>query len=204
MTESKPRVIRATLTTLVDLRAQCVSAPGSHVSLIQLDAYKKLLLVQLVAFGKVRRLVPVPTAPRRGVRVGADLQLPGSGSADARHPLAGAAAPQVHDERVRPGGKGAVRAVRRVCDGVCDARRRARRAREREGQGGVREGASVARRSSLSGPAAVLCGAACSYAPRAVADARTPCARRTTTPASSTSSSARCAAARSSTSPRRT
>ncbi|GAA5940538.1 hypothetical protein JCM3775_004822 [Rhodotorula graminis] len=30
----------------------CVSAPGSHVSLIQLDAYKKLVLVQLIAHGK--------------------------------------------------------------------------------------------------------------------------------------------------------
>ncbi|GAA5853546.1 hypothetical protein JCM9279_001309 [Rhodotorula babjevae] len=40
----------------------CVSAPGSHVSLIQLDAYKKLILVQLVAFGKVQPLPKYTTS----------------------------------------------------------------------------------------------------------------------------------------------
>jgi hypothetical protein len=30
-----------------------VSAPGSHASMIQVDAHKKLVLVQLLAFGKV-------------------------------------------------------------------------------------------------------------------------------------------------------
>ncbi|GAA5825812.1 hypothetical protein JCM3770_006345, partial [Rhodotorula araucariae] len=34
----------------------CVSAPGSGVSLIQLDAYKKLVLVQLLAFGRMQSL----------------------------------------------------------------------------------------------------------------------------------------------------
>lgn len=33
-----------------------MSAPGPAVSLIQLDAYKKLVLVQLLAYGKVCRL----------------------------------------------------------------------------------------------------------------------------------------------------
>ncbi|GAA5942099.1 uncharacterized protein JCM15063_002004 [Sporobolomyces koalae] len=40
-----------------DLLEICVSAPGPAVSLIQLDAYKKLVLVQLVAFGKT---LPLP------------------------------------------------------------------------------------------------------------------------------------------------
>lgn len=33
--------------------SQCVSAPGSGVSSIQIDAYKKLVLLQLIANGKV-------------------------------------------------------------------------------------------------------------------------------------------------------
>ncbi|GAA5867398.1 hypothetical protein JCM1840_002124 [Sporobolomyces johnsonii] len=40
-----------------DLLEICVSAPGSAVSLIQIDAYKKLLAVQLLAYGKV---LPLP------------------------------------------------------------------------------------------------------------------------------------------------
>ncbi|GAA5909678.1 hypothetical protein JCM8208_003844 [Rhodotorula glutinis] len=40
----------------------CVSAPGSHVSLIQLDACKKLILVQLVAFGKTQPLPKYTTS----------------------------------------------------------------------------------------------------------------------------------------------
>lgn len=38
---------------------QCVSAPGPAVSMIQLDAHKKLVLIQLLAYGKVR-LLPFP------------------------------------------------------------------------------------------------------------------------------------------------
>ncbi|TNY22657.1 hypothetical protein DMC30DRAFT_431592 [Rhodotorula diobovata] len=40
----------------------CVSAPGSGVSLIQLDAFKKLLLVQLLAFGKAQPLPKYTTS----------------------------------------------------------------------------------------------------------------------------------------------
>ncbi|CEQ41007.1 SPOSA6832_02694, partial [Sporobolomyces salmonicolor] len=40
-----------------DLLEICVSAPGSAVSLIQIDAYKKLLVVQLLAYGKI---LPLP------------------------------------------------------------------------------------------------------------------------------------------------
>ncbi|GAA5962861.1 hypothetical protein JCM3765_005896 [Sporobolomyces pararoseus] len=40
-----------------DLLEICVSAPGPAVSLIQLDAYKKLVLVQLLAYGKT---LPLP------------------------------------------------------------------------------------------------------------------------------------------------
>ncbi|GAA5900133.1 uncharacterized protein JCM6883_006098 [Sporobolomyces salmoneus] len=39
-----------------DLLEICVSAPGPAVSLIQLDAYKKLVLVQLLAYGKTQPL----------------------------------------------------------------------------------------------------------------------------------------------------
>ncbi|GAA5883758.1 hypothetical protein JCM3774_000581 [Rhodotorula dairenensis] len=39
-----------------DLLETCVSAPGSHASMIQVDAHKKLVLVQLLAFGKVQPL----------------------------------------------------------------------------------------------------------------------------------------------------
>ncbi|GAA6059214.1 hypothetical protein JCM10212_006607 [Sporobolomyces blumeae] len=40
-----------------DLLEICVSAPGQAVSLIQVDAYKKLVLVQLLAYGK---MLPLP------------------------------------------------------------------------------------------------------------------------------------------------
>ncbi|BGP57863.1 hypothetical protein JCM8202_001783 [Rhodotorula sphaerocarpa] len=39
-----------------DLLETCVSAPGSHASLIQVDAHKKLVLVQLLAYGKTLSL----------------------------------------------------------------------------------------------------------------------------------------------------
>ncbi|POY74772.1 hypothetical protein BMF94_2248 [Rhodotorula taiwanensis] len=40
-----------------DLLETCVSAPGSHASMMQVDAHKKLLLVQLLAHGKT---LPLP------------------------------------------------------------------------------------------------------------------------------------------------
>ncbi|GAA6016135.1 hypothetical protein JCM11491_000678 [Sporobolomyces phaffii] len=46
-----------------DLLEICVSAPGSAVSLIQLDAYKKLVLVQLLAYGKTLPLPKYTTPP---------------------------------------------------------------------------------------------------------------------------------------------
>ncbi|GAA6043946.1 hypothetical protein JCM8097_000918 [Rhodosporidiobolus ruineniae] len=39
-----------------DLLEIAVSAPGSHASMIQIDAYKKLVLVQLLAYGKTQPL----------------------------------------------------------------------------------------------------------------------------------------------------
>ncbi|KWU41024.1 hypothetical protein RHOSPDRAFT_37441 [Rhodotorula sp. JG-1b] len=43
-------------TRAASLLETCVSAPGSHASMIQVDAHKKLVLVQLLAFGKVQSL----------------------------------------------------------------------------------------------------------------------------------------------------
>ncbi|BGP03055.1 hypothetical protein NBRC10513v2_006779 [Rhodotorula toruloides] len=43
-------------TRAADLLEICVSAPGSSASLIQIDAYKKLVLVQLLAHGKTQAL----------------------------------------------------------------------------------------------------------------------------------------------------
>lgn len=50
--ENSPRYA-VTLTLERSTFQQCISAPGSGVSLIQVDAYKKLVLLQLLTHGKV-------------------------------------------------------------------------------------------------------------------------------------------------------
>lgn len=123
------------------LLAQCVSAPSSSASLIQIDAYKKLVLVQLLAYGKVRLHSYL-------------LQC----TCSQILPCADPSSPPLHLTGRPHRRQDALRTVPRVLQCVRELEQGKGRSGEGEGQGGVREGALAVASSLRSAVLHELCG----------------------------------------------